>query len=160
MKMSGWIVLGGILAGTATAARAGTFLDMHRGSDSLGNDYSVTSTPDEGICADLCNQDGKCVAMEFNNKTNNCYRKQSLGAISPSQDGVLGLKTIDLFNSQDYNGGDYRSFETGDAYSCSQQCVQEAACVAFTFNVETKLCWLKSAIVRQVANPYGIAGIK
>jgi hypothetical protein len=142
------------------SAPSNTFMDMHRGSDSVGNDYSITSATDENVCASICNQDSKCVAMEFNYTNNKCYLKQAVGAVSTSSNGVLSLKTISFRTSIDFFGGDYRFFSTNDVYSCSQQCVQEVQCAAFTFNLVTKLCWLKSSAAQQIATSNAIGGKK
>ena len=71
-----------------------------------------------------------------------------------------GLKTLGFRNSRDYNGGDYLTFSTNDVYSCSQRCMQEAKCLAFTFNTETKLCWLKNTYVQKIEDPHAIGGRK
>jgi hypothetical protein len=144
----------------AAIAPTKTYMDIHKGFDSVGNDYHIETVGNEDECAIICNRDAKCVAMEFSNKTNKCYLKQGLGATSASRDGVLGLKTIGFRKNTDYNGGDYLTFSTNDVYSCSQRCVQEAQCLAFTFNTETKLCWLKNTKVQKVADVHAIGGRK
>ncbi len=60
----------------------------------------------------------------------------------------------------DRPGGDYHNFKANSFSQCATSCATIAQCRAYTFVNETKICWLKDAVPKRVANNCCVSGIK
>ena len=54
------------------------------------------------------------------------------------------LKNFRIFPNTDYPGNDFNSFTTNSLNDCRNACQSDSICAAFTFNPQTRLCWMKT----------------
>lgn len=51
--------------------------------------------------------------------------------------------TITIHELMDAPGGDYDSAKNSSIGDCKNRCLEAERCLAFTFNTQTNVCWLK-----------------
>jgi hypothetical protein len=54
----------------------------------------------------------------------------------------------------------YQHFDSPDARVCADACVSDTRCQAFSFDVTTSRCWLKSDVPPKVENAGFVSGVK
>lgn len=61
----------------------------------------------------------------------------------------------------DFNGSDYANFNVNTKSECVKKCANDNNCKAYTFNISTNLCWLKSNIPPHLVQADGaFTGVK
>jgi hypothetical protein len=63
---------------------------------------------------------------------------------------------IDRYGGIDYNGG----APAASVQACSDACLSEERCQAYSFNVSAKQCWLKENVPLRVENSGFVSGVK
>ncbi|MEK2690653.1 PAN domain-containing protein [Bdellovibrio sp. GT3] len=141
---------------------SGTFMDSHRGFKFVGESYSLLASSDESSCAASCNVDARCFASVYYYHMQKCSLNimNREGRLLARTDAITALKTIGFRSGWEYMGADYRSFATNDPYVCSQQCVKESQCAAFTWQRNTNTCFLKSEVGGKKWELGSISGVK
>lgn len=59
-----------------------------------------------------------------------------------------------------YGGVDYSNFTTAGPQACSDSCLADSRCMAFSFNVSANQCWLKGDVPLRVENSGFVSGVK
>ncbi|WP_413575812.1 PAN domain-containing protein [Bdellovibrio sp. HCB290] len=141
---------------------SGTFMDSRRGVYIVGDGYSLLPSSDEGSCAASCNADTKCFASVYYYHMQKCRLNTAMGdgRLVGRTDAVTAIKTIGFRSGWEYMGADYRTFATNDPYVCSQQCVKESQCAAFTWQDRTNTCFLKSEVGGKKWELLSVSGVK
>lgn len=67
---------------------------------------------------------------------------------------------IEIMFDTDLPGSDYRRFQSLSAEICSQACMEDHRCRAFTYNRANQLCWLKSRHPRARQRRGAVSGLK
>jgi uncharacterized protein YfaS (alpha-2-macroglobulin family) len=84
--------------------------------------------------------------------------------------GILGLsvtgaptvaqeRSVELFESTDFFGGDLRTIKSVGLQACQRACLQDQACKAFTYNTKARWCFLKSSIGERKSFEGAISGM-
>ena len=60
--------------------------------------------------------------------------------------GSGGQSAFDVRDGMDQSGSDFSSLRTQDANACLATCEVNSRCEAFTFNVQSGTCYLKSTV--------------
>lgn len=127
--------------------------------DRRGSDYTHGATLNADGCAGLCARDPQCKAFTFVDGT--CWRKSSVPPVSSNScpDCQTGSRRA-LEVGYNRPGSDIRSFTTSNELSCATECAKNASCLSFTYNVSSRLCYLKSEVPSPVASSNCISGIR
>jgi len=160
---------------------------IYTGLDLFGDDITSIRTSDAGACAENClRMDGQCKAFTFNTDQSlrrgpNCFLKASSGRADGNSVALSGhllaageadpkpmtLATIDpnssLFENVDLPGGDLSRRPYPGASSplaCRLACIDNNACIAFTYVKAKKECWLKSVVGKPAYGKGMISGVK
>lgn len=59
-----------------------------------------------------------------------------------------------------YRGDDYSNFTALSPQACSDACLADKRCMAFSFNVSANQCWLKGDVPLRVENGGFVSGVK
>jgi hypothetical protein len=78
---------------------------------------------------------------------------------SPSRSNGNGYKMA-IMKKVNMQGGDYTRFKVKKTKHCSRQCLNDPQCVAFTFNVRARTCWLKSVRTSEEYKAGYVSGVK
>ena len=76
------------------------------------------------------------------------------------RDGIPRDRMAALEPGVDRLGQDYASFEAGSPQVCSDACLSDARCRAFSFDESGRRCWLKADIPEKVASNGFVSGVK
>jgi uncharacterized protein YfaS (alpha-2-macroglobulin family) len=77
---------------------------------------------------------------------------------APPVHAAEGTRAVVTVSNGDYYGFDLRSVQNVTLDQCSQACIGDTACKAFTYNPKVKWCFLKSDFKKLNAFPGAIAG--
>jgi hypothetical protein len=64
------------------------------------------------------------------------------------------------YNVDRYGGEDYSNFTSPSSPACSESCLSDPKCMAFSFNVSANQCWLKGNVPLRVQNSTYVSGVK
>jgi hypothetical protein len=129
------------------------------------------ATTDLDGCASRCLAEGFCKAFSFNKETRLCYLIDHVvsrasnpsfvsairhsPALSPQASAFQRLQTKFSLLQDTEVVGRLRIFSgaTTDLDGCASRCLAEGFCKAFSFNKETRLCYLIDHVVSRASNP-------
>ena len=75
-----------------------------------------------------------------------------------AQDSTSADRRIVVSEGADYFGFDYRTLKNTSLAGCKRTCLSDSGCRAFTFNTETKRCFLKSDFGELATRQNAVAG--
>ena len=73
---------------------------------------------------------------------------------------VAKAEPVKIFDGYDAYGGDYRSLDNVQLPDCKTICEATDDCVAFTYNLESRTCFLKGAAPNLYRTKQAISGVK
>lgn len=127
-------------------------------------------------CVQSCAKDANCLVYIFNEITKKCSFKSIIGDAKSARGVTSGYKLtaremdfheigtfttkMKTWESIDLPGGDYDNFSVNEDSDCSNQCLKEDRCKAFTFNRKSRTCWLKSTVSEKKSHASYISGVK
>jgi len=68
--------------------------------------------------------------------------------------------TITIHELTDAPGGDYDSAKNSSIGDCKNRCLEAEKCLAFTFNTQSNVCWLKDGYGILHDHEFGVTGLK
>lgn len=150
------------------AANAGEGILTLTGFDFNGLDYTSYSANTKKECINKCSNDSRCKAFTFNINSNLCWLKSSIPPHLVRADGAFtGVKyeiPTHVFNFNyfvDFNGSDVGSYNNiSDYVACMNICDKDDECRVFTYNVNSKRCYLKSNTGNKLSVEEAISGVK
>jgi hypothetical protein len=89
-------------------------------------------------------------------------RDFQVASVTVQPPGSPGARTMSaLMQGQGFLGGtDYREAQVASAGACSALCARESACVAMTFIISKKTCYLKNALTATAASSDMVSAVK
>lgn len=127
-------------------------LTLESGVDRKGEDYRYVETSDALACRAMCADDIRCASFTFSHNDRTCYLKSAVPQPSRNANttsGVVAIRVFPLKNGIDYYGFDYPSKQAEQAKNqedCRRACIEDLHCVSFTFETQSRICYLKYGI--------------
>jgi hypothetical protein len=143
-----------------------------QGADIYG--YDLTAKPIAASsaqeCEEECSRQPDCKAFTFNSRNSMCYLKSggSLVLGNPLADSgyrqeleaTLRRSTMTVYERTDFPGGDYGEIRDASFEQCLSECERDQRCLAFTYVLRQKQCWLKSSVSSAIPLKSAISGRK
>lgn len=158
-----------LAAGFSLAAQAQDVTEEH-GVNRRGSDYSSFDARDVQECKWACDRDSRCEAYAFNNLKSICYLKNQVPPTERDSSVTSGVKRGSggsggggRFTEEwdvAYRGDDYSKFLSRDQDACQRECRRDDRCVAYTFNRQTGMCFLKNRLGRSERDRNTVSGVK
>jgi hypothetical protein len=158
-----WIL--GLTFALSAASISAQDLSVEPQIDRPGGDYTTFRTEDLDVCKRACARDGRCRAYTFNSVDSICYLKDRVpgrhndsrkvsgvkggyddGDSRPGSGGNGGGGGLSEERGVDYRGGDYTDFRARGVDECKAECRQDRRCAAYTFNLNSRTCYLKNRV--------------
>ncbi len=144
--------------------------------DYPGGDYLIITTKNIDQCVRNCADDDTCQAFSYNPSSQECSLKDRIpepvrkrgmkSGHKLSGSGNTGVSVpsqppkMKIMRQVNLPGRDYRQLTVNKAERCSNQCLKDTHCKAFTYNRKTLICWLKSGKPAEKHQQHYVSGIK
>lgn len=144
--------------------------------DYPGGDYLTFITDDLDVCVKTCADNGRCKAFAYNPQTQVCHLKDVVPEPINKRGIKSGRKVSGLADNGGYDsskkakmkvmrkinlpGQDYVHFKAKKSKNCSNKCLKDPNCKAFSFNQTTRICWLKAGKPQEQYQENIVSGFK
>jgi hypothetical protein len=155
-------------------------VSIERNSVRQGGDYRNMKARNPQDCARRCSNNSRCRAFSYDTRNKRCFLKDRVtkrtnytwtvsgvkrrgggGHGGSSQDNlpreVAGV-TIERHSVR--QGSDYRSQSGPRAVDCAYLCSQEFQCHAFSYDMRSKMCYLKDRVPKRQNYTGTVSGVK
>lgn len=147
--------------------------DTYPNYDVFGGDLRRAASRTLKDCADSCESDRACQGFSFDRWNRACFLKARIAGISVDPSSTAGIRSA--MTKPDVSGAAIRmTRRTGKnsegallkkttsirVEDCERACIEDGACVGFTFRKARNSCETYSSIDRLQAEPRAISGTK
>lgn len=164
-----------LLLGFSAHAKQVDGIELERGVQRPGSDYTDFRAKNATQCAKRCAEQDRCRAFDYDRGDNRCWLKDRVPASRRADNIVSGAKSsfggsggsgggtaagMHLERDTERPGGDYRNLKLGNVDDCARKCKKEGRCKAFNYNTRENRCFLKDRVPHKQHKRDSISGVK
>jgi hypothetical protein len=113
-------------------------------------------------CEERCSGDTRCAAFTFNWRSKRCFLKASCPS-SSNVENISGIrrkaKLPSVLDKVGCHDKTLRTISVSGFQACEDECRRTRNCIAFTFDLLKRACYLKANCIDQRSDPTDVTGI-